>query len=273
MIPTFNRAQQVRSAINSSLAQSEKCDVLVVDHGSTDETQEVVMSFGDRVAYVWRSDDRGPIFCWLDGVLNSGTDFVKLLFDDDLLSPDFVKKAMSLMSDDIGFVASNACVIESASGDVVENELFKFPATGTYKARSMVGERVAQTMISPSAIIMRRADLVSGLYMDFLPFQTKHHHGAGPDHYVKLLAMLRYPRFGIVNEPLVSFGFHEGSITAQSQLSAVQQNNLQSVYSEVWVFYQQLRIIKIMRPLTMVYVRLGSLVGKAISRISRLNTR
>lgn len=272
MIPTFNRAKQVRRAIDSALAQSEKCDVLVVDHGSTDETLEVLISFGDKVTYVRRFDDRGPIFSWLDGVLHSETEFVKLLFDDDLLSPDFVEKAMRLMSDEVGFVASNACVIEDASGNVVDSELFKFPDTGIYKVASLVGERVAQTMISPSSIIMRRADLVSGLYMGLLPFQTQHHHGAGPDHYVKLLAMLRYPRFGIVNETLVSFGFHEGSITVQSQKSATQQQNLQSVYREVWVYYQQLRMIKVMRPLTMTYVRLGSCVGKLLSRIKRPDT-
>ena len=68
VIPTFNRAKILQQAIDSSLAQSHDVEVIVVNHGSTDNTDEIVSSYGDRVYYIKRDRDFGPHFCWLDGV-------------------------------------------------------------------------------------------------------------------------------------------------------------------------------------------------------------
>jgi len=235
--------------VQSALAQSEKCDVFVVDHGSTDKTPEVLASFGPSITYLRREDDLGPIFSWIEGVMRCKTEFVKILFDDDFLMPNYVQEVMSLMDEKTGFVASDAFVFDAMSGKVIVPSLFEFPRTGRFKVSSLAGERVARLMISPSSFVMRRSDLISGLYGGHLPFQKFHHHGAGPDHYTKLLAMLRYSHFGIVREPLVALGSHENSITIKSQSDLVQQKNLRAVYNEVWLFYQQLRILRAAQPL------------------------
>jgi glycosyltransferase involved in cell wall biosynthesis len=38
VIPTFNRSAMLRRCIESALAQTLACEVIVVDHGSKDDT-------------------------------------------------------------------------------------------------------------------------------------------------------------------------------------------------------------------------------------------
>jgi len=248
VIPTFNRANRISDAINSALLQTEKCQVIVVDHGSTDGTHEVVKEFGARVEYIHLETDFGPIFSWVDGVMRAQTEFVKILFDDDVLSPTYLSEALPMMRNDVGFVASNARMVSLDSGEVINDSLFgAFPETGVFRTSGMRGERFARQMVSPSAILMRRKDLLDGLYLGLLPFSQFEHHGAGPDHYIKLLAMVKYKYFGIINQPLVTFGAHPESITMKASEDEKQRQNLESVYDEVWVFYQKLKLMKYLR--------------------------
>ena len=41
LIPTFNRGYLIERAIESSLNQSYRCNVIVCDHGSIDNTKEI----------------------------------------------------------------------------------------------------------------------------------------------------------------------------------------------------------------------------------------
>ena len=83
VIPTFNRAKLVCDTIDSALAQTVPCDIIVCDHGSSDNTPEVVKKYGDKITYIRRERDFGPHFCWLEGVLNANTDLVHIHYDDD----------------------------------------------------------------------------------------------------------------------------------------------------------------------------------------------
>jgi glycosyltransferase involved in cell wall biosynthesis len=60
IIPTFNAAQHIGSAIGSVLAQSVKIhEICVVDDGSTDHTQRVLERFAGRIRS-FRQDNQGP---------------------------------------------------------------------------------------------------------------------------------------------------------------------------------------------------------------------
>ena len=81
------------------------------------------------------------------------TEFVKFLFDDDKLDESFVFEALSLRGDQVGFVASNARVVDLDSGEVLRDPLFHrgFSKTGVFRFSGPSGIWVSRVMTSPSA--------------------------------------------------------------------------------------------------------------------------
>lgn len=88
IIPTFNAARYIRYAVDSVLSQSfPSYEVIVIDDGSTDNTRDVLMSYGDRIHYVFQNN-KG-----VSAARNSGLDlargrFVAFLDADDYFLPD-----------------------------------------------------------------------------------------------------------------------------------------------------------------------------------------
>ena len=55
IIPTFNCAEFLHFSIGSVLSQTyTDYEVVVVNDGSTDDTQDVVEQYGDRVQYLYQ---------------------------------------------------------------------------------------------------------------------------------------------------------------------------------------------------------------------------
>lgn len=60
IIPTYNRAELLKRAAQSVLAQTYKdFELIIVDDGSTDNTKEIVESLNDsRIVYVYQKKCR-----------------------------------------------------------------------------------------------------------------------------------------------------------------------------------------------------------------------
>ena len=53
VIPTFNRAAEIAGAVESVLAQTMPAfEIIVIDDGSTDRTEEALAPLMDRIRYV-----------------------------------------------------------------------------------------------------------------------------------------------------------------------------------------------------------------------------
>ena len=162
------------------MAQTVQCEVIVVDHGSSGQTPALIDTWGQAVRHVRRDIDSGPHFSWLDGALLASHEFVRILHDDDWLDPSFMERCLSLMDSSTGFVFSAAHVTDMDRFRM--NTLFDhaFPESGIYRSRSE-RLRVANMIISPSGLLLRKRELIDGIYVDRLPFQENTFHGAGAD--------------------------------------------------------------------------------------------
>lgn len=88
VVPTYNRAGLIGETLRSILAQTlPPREVIVVDDGSTDDTESVVRQFGPVVRYV-RIDHSCPANARKVGISLARCDWIALCDSDDLWLPE-----------------------------------------------------------------------------------------------------------------------------------------------------------------------------------------
>jgi glycosyltransferase involved in cell wall biosynthesis len=230
----------VQKAIDTALAQTVPCEVIISDHGSTDGSKNVIGSYGNRVNYLRRDKDRGPLFAWLDGVVNATTPYVHITYDDDWIDPTFIEKTLSLMDGECAFVFTD--VVGHFDDGTTRREQRDLFATGSHPREYL--ERYlldAPLTISPGCALFRRQEVINALVIGDLPFAKYGYRGAGPDMLMFLQPLLRYRRFGFVNEALAHFSAHSGSITATACREPEEMQRLMGAYNDVKEYYLRLK--------------------------------
>jgi glycosyltransferase involved in cell wall biosynthesis len=97
VIATYNRAHLVGNAIKSILGQTyENIEVIVVDDGSTDGTQDMLKRFGDQVRVI-RQDNAGPGAARNRGIAAATGEIVAFLDSDDLWLPERIERQVALL--------------------------------------------------------------------------------------------------------------------------------------------------------------------------------
>lgn len=97
VIPTYNRASKVRRAIDSALAQTwSPVEVVVVDDGSTDDTQDALATYASdaRVVCVRHDRNRGATAAKNTGLDRVTGVFATILDSDDTLVPGAVERLL-----------------------------------------------------------------------------------------------------------------------------------------------------------------------------------
>ncbi|MBZ9798840.1 glycosyltransferase family 2 protein [Mesorhizobium sp. ES1-4] len=93
IIPTFNRAEYLGDAIRSLLNQTVRPDeIIIVNDGSTDRTEEVALGFGSEVKYVKKSNGGKSSALNLAMRMATDADYIWIFDDDDLALPDALEK-------------------------------------------------------------------------------------------------------------------------------------------------------------------------------------
>ncbi|MCD7724184.1 MAG: glycosyltransferase [Clostridiales bacterium] len=97
VIPTYNRAEYLERSIKSVLNQNYKnLEVLIVDDGSTDRTEEVVTSLSDeRLRYIRQACNQGAPVARNKGVACAKGEWVAFQDSDDCWHSDKLSRQMS----------------------------------------------------------------------------------------------------------------------------------------------------------------------------------
>ena len=236
IIPTFNRADYLIECIDSCLAQTQPCEIIVCDHGSSDNTPEVVKKYGNKIKYIRRDLDSGVHFCWLDGILHSSNDLIHINFDDDWIKPTYIEECQKLFTDKVGCVFSDALVFfekEKKFGGTLFNLKNE---TGVYPAKTLANFNIKK-LSSPGAGVFRKKVLLDTLFVGKVPFSKNHYHGVGPDILFSLMSCIEYPSFGYVNQPLAIFRAHENSITIDAASDQKKQTKIKNAYQDARIYF------------------------------------
>lgn len=268
VIPTFNRKLYLKKCIDSCLSQTYKSEIIVSDHGSTDGTNILMSEFENKIRYLRREENLGPHFSWLDGIINAKGEYVHLLYDDDYIKPQFIEKCINLFTEEVGFVF---CPTEhySEKDKRVVNILYKDLDIdeGIHK-KNKFENYFLNSLLTPSAAIFRKKDLIESIYQGGLPLSKHHYKGVGPDKFASLLCLLRYKYFGYVKESLSVCNLHIGSISTDSQQDKQKRRQLKKAYEEVNEYYYILKFSKHL-PIYKI-LKIIPLFLKFISKIKRV---
>jgi glycosyltransferase involved in cell wall biosynthesis len=109
IIPTYNYSRYLGEAIQSVLDQTlQDFEIIVVDDGSTDNTREIVQSYGEKIKYFYQSQ-QGPAKARNRAILESHGKFIAFLDSDDVWLPTKLEKQVALFKSNpkIGMVVTD----------------------------------------------------------------------------------------------------------------------------------------------------------------------
>ncbi len=220
LIPVYNRELIIAETIQSALNQTHNnIEIVIVDNASTDNTWDVIQNFVDKnpcIKAFRNKSNLGPVRNWLRCVEEATGEFGKILWSDDLISPNFIEKTLSLFNEDVAFVYSGTKIFTGAN-PLNARTSYLLPKTGCYPSSLYIQRAIFDKgmPVSPGCAIFRMIDIKKNLWLQ-VPNKVKSDfsmHAIGNDLLLFFLTAKNYKYFGHVAEPLSFFRSHDGSIS------------------------------------------------------------
>jgi glycosyltransferase involved in cell wall biosynthesis len=206
ILPTYNRAWSLRAAIDSVLNQNvDRTELIVVDDGSTDETQRLVSTYGQRLRYI-NQINRGVSAARNTGIRAAAGLLIALLDSDDAWLPGKLSAQLDF------FEAHPEALICQTEEIWIRNGVRVNPGKRHRKQAGMIFEKsLALCLVSPSATMMRKSLLDEvGLFDENLP--------ACEDYDLWLRIAWKYP-IHLIDRPLiVKRGGHADQLSRMPEL-------------------------------------------------------
>jgi glycosyltransferase involved in cell wall biosynthesis len=130
IIPTYNRADYLKIAIDSVLAQTYIFfELLILDNCSTDHTANMISSYTDpRIKSIRHQANIGVIPNWYYGMHWAAGEYFSILGDDDYYRPNFLESRVNALNNFPKALAAFSDQEEcDAEGNQIQiNRLFKY---------------------------------------------------------------------------------------------------------------------------------------------------
>lgn len=102
IIASYNSAKTIEQAISSVIEQTyPNIELLIIDGGSTDGTQNIIKKYENRIAYWVSEPDNGIYDAMNKGILKSTGEYIQIIGSDDALcNKDTIENVVSMIDND-----------------------------------------------------------------------------------------------------------------------------------------------------------------------------
>jgi glycosyltransferase involved in cell wall biosynthesis len=229
ILPTYNRARFLPEAFDSIRRQSfADWELVIVDDGSTDDTEQVVAEWlprvGGRARYV-RQPNRGAYGARNTGLDHATREFVAFFDSDDLWLPHHLANCVAAFeaAPDVDWVYA-ACRCIDPNGAVVQQTTFELP-TGPRPFRRLNARAVGPLQIIDDSEVVA-CQLTHGLYAGlqnsvirrevFVPHRFYEDSRVVDDVMFLVRALVRGVRIGYLNDVHVIYRIHDDNSSGSS---------------------------------------------------------
>lgn len=146
IIATYNAGRTLKRCLGSIVSQlTDECELILVDGGSKDNTNDIINSYGDKIAVHISEPDKGIYDAWNKGVDHAHGKWVAFIGADDVLLPKAVETWLSFIKatpdiESYDYICANN---EYADKDGNVIQVIGEPAVWSKMRESMVAAHVA----------------------------------------------------------------------------------------------------------------------------------
>jgi glycosyltransferase involved in cell wall biosynthesis len=233
IIDNYNYQDYVSEAINSALSQTyRRCEIIVVDDGSTDLSREAIRSFGGSIKSVFKQNG-GQASAFNAGYSASTGDIVCFLDSDDLFLPEKVDRIVEALDNNSRKWCFHHLKWVDQRLKPVEMPTNQF-STGDYDVRNEMS--VGESSLTPPATsgLSFSRDLLEKIMP--IPESVR----ITADNYLKLPALLLAPGF-YISDQLALQRLHQSNFYTRSKGSSNRANVEFSVACGLDAKFPQLR--------------------------------
>jgi glycosyltransferase involved in cell wall biosynthesis len=113
VLNNYNYARFLRQAIDSALNQTyPHCEVVVVDDGSTDESAEIIRSYGPKIRAVFK-ENGGQASALNAGFAQARGEIIKFLDSDDYLMPTTVERIVAVWNSEVQILHHRLQIVDA----------------------------------------------------------------------------------------------------------------------------------------------------------------
>lgn len=171
VLPTYNRAHIVSRALQSVLNQTyHDFEIIVVDDGSTDNTEEIIRNVAckdSRVKYFRNNKNKGPSGARNVGINLAKGEFIAFQDDDVEWYPNKLEKQLNLLQT----LQETFAVVYSGFYKIIDEEKIYIPSRNIYPKEGNVHNSLLKGNFidTPSILVRKAALLYVGLFDENLP--------------------------------------------------------------------------------------------------------
>ena len=212
IIPTYNRAHLIGRAIKSVINQTyQDFEIIVVDDGSTDNTEEIVKSFNDpRIRYIRHEKNKGEAAARNTGIEAAKGKYIAFQDSDDEWLPEKLYKHMMIFKKakkKIGVVYSGFWKIRNGKKLYIPSP-YVFQKEGNIHKELLKGNFIGM----PASVVRKECFTKIGNFDIKIPYL---------EDWELWIRISKYYEFKYIPEPLVISYYTSGGVNEKSIIVGV----------------------------------------------------